>query len=111
MKEFVLNNWYYLFYSIVVIISIIISIVNVIKSKKANNIAEAKNEAINILKNNINELIKDAEKLKNYTGEEKKNYVLTRAIQLACGLMTNEEIDNYIETQVELTDNVNKNNH
>ena len=49
--------------------------------------------------------------MRNYTGIEKKNYVLTRSIQLACGLMSNEEIDDYIESQVQLTDSVNKHSH
>ena len=46
----------------------------------------------------------------HFKGEEKKNYVMTRAIQLANGLMSNEELDYYIEEQVELTNTVNKHN-
>lgn len=115
MKEFVLNNWYYILYCLFMITSLIASIISFIKAKKnaktATEIADAKVKATNLFKNTVNELIKDAEAFKNYSGAEKKNYVMTRAIQLASGLMSNEEIDEYIETQVKLTDAVNKHNH
>lgn len=115
MKEFVLNNWYYILYSIIMVSTFVVSIVSYIKAKKksknANEIADVKLKTTNTLKNAINEFIKDAEAMRNYTGIEKKNYVMTRSIQLACGLMSNEEIDDYIESQVKLTDSVNKHNH
>lgn len=115
MKEFVLNNWYYIFYCVCMLTTLIVSIVSFIKAKKnaktATQIADIKVKATNTFKNCVNEFIKDAEAFKNYSGAEKKNYVMTRAIQLASGLMSNEEIDEYIETQVALTDAVNKHNH
>lgn len=110
MKEFVLNNWYYLLYCSILFIYGIIIFVKFIKAKaqaKTNKeIAEAKEE----LKLNINKLIQEAEKLTHYKGNEKKEFVMTRAIQLSNGLMSNEQIDEYIEEQVKLTDTVNKHN-
>lgn len=111
MKEFVLNNWFYIAYCLVYISIFVFIIVKYKKAKKnaktTKEIAEAKEE----LKIDINNLILEAEKLTKFSGIEKKQYVMTRAIQIANGLMSNEQIDTYIEEQVALTDSVNKHNH
>ena len=59
------------------------------------------------MKTTIDQYIKDVEKLKHYTGEESKQFVMTRAIAIADDLMTEKEIDAYIEKQLDLTNNVN----
>ncbi len=78
-----------------------------VKAEKAETANENRHEQIDLVKNAINQFIKDAEQMKNYTGAEKKNYVLTRAMQIAKDLLTNEQIDCYIEEQVNLTKEVN----
>lgn len=110
MKEFVLNNWYLLVYALFYVVAFTIVVIRYCKAKKkaktTQEIANAREE----LKSGINSLIQEAEKFPHFKGTEKKNYVMTRAIQLANGLMSNEELDNYIEEQVALTDTVNKHN-
>lgn len=110
MKEFVFNNWYYILYCLVYVIVFTITIIKYIKAKKSAKTTQAIAEAREELKLGINSLIQQAEKFIHFKGEEKKNYVMTRAIQLANGLMSNEELDNYIEEQVALTNTVNKHN-
>ena len=79
-----------------------------VKAEASAN-AEADNKAaqIDIVKQAVNQYIKDAEQMKNYTGTERKAFVMTRAIQIAGGLLTNDELDKYIEEQVALTKVVN----
>lgn len=111
MKEFVLNNWYYILYCVVWLIMLAIIVVKYIKTKKNAKTTEEIAEAREKLKLDINALIKQAETFVNYKGEEKKEFVITRSINLANGLMSLDEIDAYIEEQVALTDKVNKHNH
>lgn len=111
MKEFVLNNWYYILYCVVWLIMLAIIIVKHIKTKKNAKTTKEIAEAREKLKLDINALIKQAETLVHYKGAEKKEFVITRAINLANGLMSLAEIDAYIEEQVALTDTVNKHNH
>ena len=110
MKEFVLNNWYYILYCLVYVLVFTITIIKYIKAKKNAKTTQELAKAREELKSGINILIQEAEKFTHFKGEEKKNYVMTRAIQLANGLMSNEELDVYIEEQVALTDKVNKHN-
>lgn len=110
MKEFVLNNWYYILYCLVYALVFTITIIKYIKAKKNAKTIQEFAEAREELKSQINVLIQEAEKFKHFEGAEKKNYVMTRAIQLANDLMSNEELDVYIEEQVALTDKVNKHN-
>ena len=110
MKEFVLNNWYYILYCLVYVIVFTIIIIKYIKAKKNAKTTQELAVAREDLKSSINILIQEAEKFSHFKGEEKKNYVMTRSIQLSNGLMSNEEIDNYIEEQVALTNKVNKHN-
>lgn len=113
MKEFVLNNLDVILALILALISGTITIINVIrvkKSEKATADVKATALAREELMATINDLIIDAEKLKQYNGEEKKQYVMTRALQICSGVMSQDEIDNYIEEQVKhVSDNVNKN--
>lgn len=74
---------------------------------EANAKAVEKANAIEIAKHAINQFIKDAEQMQNYKGAERKAYVMTRAIQLAGNLLTNDEIDCYIEEVVSLSKQVN----
>lgn len=108
MKEFVLNNWYYILYCVVWLIMFAIIVVRHIKTKKNAKTTEEIAEAREKLKLDINALIKQAETLVHYKGAEKKEFVITRSINLANGLMSLDEIDAYIEEQVALTDAVNK---
>ena len=82
-----------------------------VDATKLTNTREAIAEAREKLKLDINALIKQAETLVHFKGAEKKEFVITRAINLANGLMSLAEIDAYIEEQVALTDAVNKHNH
>lgn len=75
---------------------------------EANAKALEKEKAIEIAKGAINQFIKDAEQMKNYSGAERKQYVMTRAIQIVGNLLTNDEVDCYIETMVALTREVNR---
>ena len=109
MWNFLLNNWHIMVLSIVYGIAFIIQvIIDKNKRKNQSSSSELKTELLENLKTTINSFIVDAEKLKHYTGEEKKQYVITRTLEIANGLMTSEEINNYVESQVALTDIVNK---
>ena len=104
--------YYYIALAVFYILSVIFMFVrnNItakVKAAKAETANENKHEQIDLVKNAINQFIIDAEQMKNYTGTEKKNYVLTRAMQIAKDLLTNEQIDCYIEEQVNLTKEVN----
>ena len=109
MKEilnFIVQNIWYVVYAVVFMFSMILTIISFIKEKSTK-----KKEALRTeLKNKINGFIADAEKLKNYKGEERKQYVMTRAIAEAGKLMSQQEIDEFVEAQVGLTDCVNKHN-
>lgn len=115
MSDFIvkhIDKIIYIIYCILVTISLTITAVKYAINKKKAKTAEEKEQArlelVNSIKKQIDSFMVDAEKLKNYKPEEKKQYVMTRAIQIAQGLLTNEEIDNYIESQIYLTDNINK---
>lgn len=110
MKEFVSNNWYYILYCLVYVLVFTITIIKYLKAKKNAKTLEEFSRLKEELKLEINSLIQKAEEFTHFKGEEKKSYVMTRAIQLANGLMSNEELDIYIEEQVALTDKVNKHN-
>ena len=109
MKEifyFIVQNIWYVIYAVVFMVSVLLSIISFIKEKQAKKKEQKRIE----LKNKINGFIADAEKLKHYSGEERKLYVMTRAIAEAGKLMSQTEIDEYVEAQVGLTDCVNKHN-
>ncbi len=78
-----------------------------VKNKKLKNVLEKAEEVTK----NIIPFIVEAEKFINYTGIEKKNYVMTRLNQYAIAndiKFDQEEISNKIEELVELTKQVNK---
>lgn len=111
MKEFIVNNIYQIlsaFLAFVSIISALISyFINRRKAKTTQQIDKAKADAKQKLLDACDQFVRDAEKLKHYTSAEKKQYVMTRAIAIANNIMTADEIDAYVEKQVELTNNVN----
>lgn len=111
MKEFIFNNWQYFLIVIIYAISFAITILKIIQSKKTNNNLIDDKIAVDELKSKINQFIIDAEKFTNYSGEEKKQFVITRALEISNKLLTSTQISDYIEEQVNLTDNVNKHNH
>ena len=109
MKEifyFIVQNIWYVIYAVVFMVSVLLSIISFIKEKQAKKKEQKRIE----LKNKINDFIADAEKLRHYSGEERKQYVMTRSIAEAGKLMSQTEIDKYVEAQVGLTDCVNKHN-
>ena len=80
-----------------------------VKNKKLKKVLEKAEE----ITKEIIPCIMEAEKFVNYTGEEKKNFVMTKLNQLA--IINNikfneEEISNKIEQLVSLTKEVNVNN-
>ena len=112
MKQFITNNLSTILSLSLFIISLLVNIINNIKIRKKSRNEKDKllaTEALKEdLKKSINNFIVDAEKLTRYSGIERKAYVMTRAISIANGLMSPEEIDQYVEEQVLLTDLVNK---
>lgn len=110
MKEFIFNNWQYFLIVIIYAISFAITILKIIQSKKTNDNLIDDKIAVDELKSKINQFIIDAEKFTNYSGEEKKQFVITRALEISNKLLTSTQISDYIEEQVNLTDNVNKHN-
>ena len=88
------------------LISTLTFLTKCIKSKKGKRLAE---ELLN-LSLDLMPLIEEAEKFVNYTGEEKKTYVMTRATQFVINKgmkVTENDISNKIEELVNLTNEVN----
>ena len=80
-----------------------------VKNKKLKKVLEKAEE----ITKEIIPCIMEAEKFVNYTGEEKKNFVMTKLNQLAIInniKLNEEEISNKIEQLVSLTKEVNVNN-
>lgn len=111
MKEFIVNNIYQIISACLAIVSILSAIISYLinrhKVKSIQQKDEAKAEAKQKVLDACDQFVKDAERLKNYSSAEKKQYVMTRAIAIANNLLSSEEIDAYVEKQVELTNNVN----
>lgn len=98
--EFILKYWESIVSIIVAIVSAIISLIYCIKNKKWNK-----------LKAFVQECITTAETMKNFTGEEKKEYVITKANQFAISKgikFDTEKVSNLIEELVTLTKQVNQ---
>lgn len=114
MKEFLIDNLNFVLSFTLFVISFVFNIVSYIRGRiKAKTQKEL--EAIEIkakddLKQTINQLMIDAEKFPKYSGEERKQYVITRALQTANKAMNIDEIDAYIEEQINVTEHVNKHN-
>lgn len=89
-----------------------ISILTLIFKLSKNKRIRKSTEELLILSEQLYNFIQDAEKFKNYTGVEKKNYVLTKMNQysLENHLQFDEEyISNKLEELIGLTKNVNQN--
>lgn len=97
--NFIATNWDALVCALTTVISAIIGIIAAVKTKKWDT-----------LKDYIEQLVREAEKLVNYTGAEKKEYVQTRTIQFAKQKNISYKavkVSNYIEKLVEISKSVN----
>lgn len=102
MIKFIINNWQLILYSIIMITYFLWTIWRMIKNGRVNKIK-------NFIRQNVKTLIVEAEKFKNYTGEEKKQYCITRLKTLSQGIFDDSELDTMIEEEVALTNSVNTN--
>lgn len=83
-------------------------LIKFIKSTKARNVAEQVLKMTQL----ILPFIEEAEKFAHFSGEEKKQYVMTRSMQLAVknNMKVNDDfISNKIEELINLTNHVNTN--
>ena len=106
MKEFLVAHIYDIIYIIGIVAGGIYSIIVTIKNKKTNNIKT-------LFTAKIEELICEAEKFSNYTGEEKKQYVISRAKSWlsennAIKKFSDSTISAMIENVITLSKSVNK---
>lgn len=88
------------------ILSLLTLIIKISKNKKVKKTAE---QMVSITEQ-LNTFIMEAEQFKNYTGAEKKNFVLTKINQFAIDnkiKFSFETISNKIEEIISLTKNVN----
>lgn len=99
MGKFLAENYQAIISIGLLVISIVSSLITYAKTKDRAKLKEN-------VKMACMQFIKEAEQFKNYTGEEKKNYVLTRLKSLT-NLFTDTQLSNMIEEFVELTKNVN----
>lgn len=99
MGKFLVENYQTIIPIILFIISIVSSLITYSKTKDKAKLKENVRRACMLF-------IKEAEQFKNYTGEEKKNYVLTRLKSLT-NLFTDTQLSDMIEEFVELTKKVN----
>lgn len=89
-------------------ISLLTLILKLSKNKKVRKAAEQ----LLIITDQLNQCILEAEQFKNYTGQEKKNYVLTKMNQFSIDnhiQYDQEYISNRLEEMIHLTKNVNQN--
>lgn len=94
-------------YIIFTIIMYIQTWITAIKNKNKAKQEELLNASKEEIYNNCMTLVKDAEKFKNYTGEEKFNWVLTRLQQLNQKIYSEVELSDLINKIVDTTKNVN----
>lgn len=97
--EFILKYWDVLAGIVFGIASLISTIVVAVKNKNWNKICSIVKEAVS-----------KAEEFTNYTGEEKKNYVMTLANQYAIEnniKFNSDKVSNFIEEVVTLSKEVN----
>lgn len=98
--EFILKYWESIVSIVVAFGTAITSLIVCIKNKQWNK-----------LKTFVQECITTAETFKNFTGEEKKEYVITKANQYAISKgikFDTEKVSNLIEDLVTLTKQVNQ---
>lgn len=87
--------------------AIIMLISFIITFKKAS-----KEQKIDILKKAMLGMMEEAEKFKNYSAEEKKQYVFTRAKEFIIEKkikFNDSQLSAYVERQIEFSNNVNVN--
>lgn len=94
-------------YIIASICFLVFSFYKSIKNKKQEEVERLKSETASIVRSTAMELIQKAEEFKNYSGEEKFNYVLTRLKQLNQNLYGETELGEIINQLVEMSNNVN----
>lgn len=94
-------------YIIASICFLIFSFYKAMKTKKQEEIERLKGETASMVRSTAMELIQKAEEFKNYTGEEKFNFVLTRLKQLNQNLYGETELGEIINQLVEMSNNVN----
>jgi hypothetical protein len=106
--KFFLENIYAILSFIIMVISTIFSVILDYKKKQTEKMSIIKDT----LSSNIEGLVIEAEKFLNYSGEEKKNYVLTRAKQylnsVKCTKISDSSISEIIERFVNITKQVNQ---
>ena len=86
---------------------LVFSFYKALKAKKQEEVERLKGETASLVRSTAMELIQKAEEFKNYTGEEKFNFVLTRLKQLNQNLYGETELGNIINELVEMSNNVN----
>lgn len=89
-----------------VVASVFSLIVSWLRAKRANNIAEQEKIKATI-KTAAEQFIKDAEQFKNYAGEEKLQYVVTRLKGINQSVYSDDELVALINELVKLTNDVN----
>lgn len=101
---------YMIVLSVYIAFSIIMAFITwmkTLKSKNAEKIEALKNKTQEELTNLAMTLIEDAEKFKNYTGEEKLNYVVTRLKQVNQNLYDENGLIDFVNKLVDVTKKVN----
>lgn len=94
-------------YILLSVIMFVITWINAIKSKNKATKEELLNKTISEVNETALKLIQEAEQFKNYTGEEKLNWTVTRLKQLNQTLYNEEELIGIVNKLVEATKNVN----
>lgn len=107
MSDYILE---YVIKCVFILLEIVLLIVLYIKRKKASTDEENTRkdaQTRDAFWSIAMECIEDAEKFKNYTGEERQNYVLTRLQKINQTLYNEEEIVKIVDKLVDLTNKVN----
>lgn len=93
------------YYAVLAIVVGVSTIISQVKKRKKEN----KDITLSYIYDTAMNLIEEAEKFKNYSGEEKKNYVMTRLKQLFGDAMTDSDFSVIIEDLISLSKRVNIN--
>lgn len=94
-------------YILLSVVMFIITWVNAIRSKNKATKEELTNKTISEIQDLAIDLIKEAETFKNYTGEEKLNWTITRLKQINQTLYNEDELIALVNKLVETTKKVN----
>lgn len=95
------------FYILVSVVMLIISWIYTIKSRNKEAQKELTNKTISEIQDLALDLIQQAEQFKNYTGEEKLNWTITRLKQINQNLYNEDELIELVNKLVETTKKVN----